>query len=309
MVGRFGRLLGVGLGLALCGSGSCASLLGNSKEAPSYTQPAENLLIILADIQRHLNDDVYRFPYPVDVTGQNVFRAGIVRLENYAKLYPGKLKDVVALGKAQAYEKLGAYKEAGLNYEEAQKSGDEPIKKVASEGFERCKRFSQVLDQEMDQSGLLPYERDLQKKIRDLDDMATQYKGTPYECHALRERERAQMQLAEFYVTMRFMQPYSVNDVLLQIKRNIDQNKNSKNLYAHHLMLADVYYDLAREYVLRSDPEGPSFHQKEFEGFANSARAEYHIVEQADGYPEKLEGRAKLLALEAFVERVTDRAK
>ncbi len=285
----------------------CAA--AKQQEAPAYAQPAENLLIIVADIQRHINDDIYRFQYPADATGQNVFRAGIVRLANYETLYPRKLSDIVALAKAQALERITSYEEAGRNYEIARKSDDEAIRKAAADGFERAKKFSSVVNQDIDKSALRTYERDMQKKIRDLDDLATQYRKTPYECIALLERERAQLQLAEFYITMRFMQPYSTETALLQIKRNIEQNRPSKLIFTHHMMLADMQYDLAREYTLLSDPEGPIFRMRDFEGFANSARAEYHIIEQADGFPEKLEARAKLAALEAFVQRVSERSR
>lgn len=286
---------------------------GNA-EAPSYAQPAENIVIILADIHRHINDDVYRFPYPLDVTGQNVFRAAAVRLDYYKDMYPGKMTDVVALAKAQVYEKLTSYQEAGENYNAAEASKDENIRRLAGEGFERTKKFAAAVNQPLDKSGLRTYERDLQKKIKDLDALAGEYRDTPerknpYKSLALVERERAQLQLAEFYKMMRFMQPFSTNDAILQIKRNIDQNKDSKLLFTHHMMLADMYYDLANEYTLLQDPEGPGFSLKEFGGFASLARAEYHIIEQADGYPEKMEARAKLLALEAFVERITDKAK
>jgi hypothetical protein len=289
--------------------GQGAPLKRGKSGAPAYTQPAENILIIVADIQRHLADDVYRFPYPTDVTGQNVFRAAVVRLANYETLYPGKLADVVALARAQAFEKLGAYDEAGRSYQIAQKSGDRAISSVSGEGFERTKKFSRVIHQAVDFSGLRTYERDLQKKIRDLEDLSGEFKSTPHASLALLERERAQMQLAEFYVTMRFIQPFSTDDALLQLKRNIDQNRESKKRYAHHMMLADLYYDIARQYTLKADPEGPDFSQREFEGYANAARSEYHVVEQADGYPEKLEARAKQLALEAFMETVVDRAR
>lgn len=277
--------------------------------ASSAALPAENLLIIVADIQRHINDDVYRYPYATDVTGQNVFRAGIVRLANYETLFPGRMKDLVALAKANAFEKLGAFNDAERNYTEAQKSSDAAIRKAAGEGAERARRFAQVLRRELDQSGLRPYERDLQVLIRDADDLAEKYKGTPYAALALVERERAEMRLAEFYASMRFIHPYTTEDAILQLKRNIERNKNSKNRYSHHLMLGDLYASLARQYVVMHDPDGTDFDMKEFEGFASQARSEYFIVQQADGYPEKLEGRAKLAALEAFVERVAERSR
>ena len=301
------------------GAAACAALVITSTHlaaqdkqragAGTVASPAENLLIIVADIQRHINDDVYRYPYATDVTGQNVFRAGIVRLANYETLFPGRMKDIVALAKANALEKLGAYSEAERNYLEAQKSEDAAVKKTAGEGAERARRFAQVLRRELDQSGLRPYERDLQILVRDADDLAEKYKGTPHASLALVERERAEMRLAEFYASMRFVHPYTTEDAILQLKRNIERNKNSKNRYSHHLMLGDLYAGLARQYVVLHDPDGTDFDMKEFEGFASQARSEYFIVQQADGYPEKLEGRAKLAALEAFVERIAERAR
>jgi tetratricopeptide (TPR) repeat protein len=279
------------------------------KSAPSYAQPAENILMIVADINRHLNDDVYKFPYAVDVTGQNVFRAAAVRLSYYEEMYPGKMSDVVALSKAQVYEKLTSYIEAGENYEKAKDSSDPSIQRLASEGFERSHKFAEVANESLDKSGLRTYQRDLEKQIRDFDSLIEQYKKTPYACLARLEKERVQMQMAEFYIMFRFMQPYSTNDAIVVLKRNIEENRNSKKAFAHRMMLADLYYSLAREYTVLSDPEGPDFQMGEFENFANLARSEYHVIEQADGYPEKMEARAKMLALEAFVEQINDKAR
>lgn len=305
---------GLGLAGVLLASLCCANVFAapnasKGAEAPLYTQPAENLLIIVADLRRHLSDDVYRFSYSTDATGQNLFRLTLIRLANYEQLFPNKMPDVVALAKAQAFEKLSSYQEAGRNYQLAQKSEDEGVRRLANEGFDRTRQFSVAVDQEIDKSALRTYERDMQKKIRDLDDLATQFQKTPYQSLALMERERTQMQLAQFYISMRFMQPYSTNDALTQIKRNIEQNKESKLLYTHHLMMADLYCDLAHEYTLLNDAEGPNFRMRDFEGFANAARSEYNLVQKADGFAEKLEARAKLMALEAFVERVTERSK
>ncbi len=287
-----------------------AQLLGkNEPQTASYTQPAENLILIIADIQRHLNDDVYRFPYPQDVNGQNVFRAAIVQLSNYEKLYPERNSDIVALGRAQAFERLCAFQEAGLNYSKAMKSEDDALKKLAEKGFERCKEFSEVVDRELNQSSLRAYEDDMKRQIEELNKLASKYNDTSSRCLALLERERTQMQLAEFYSMFRFMKPYTTDMALEQIKKNLQENNNSKLRYTHHLMKATLNYELAREYTVLHDPEGPDFRYKEFEAFANAARSELDIVEKADGFAEKQEGRALLTALEAFIERTRDRAR
>jgi hypothetical protein len=305
---RPGRLLAASLACAL--AVPAAGQLGRKKDqSPAYAQPAENLLIIVADIQRHIDDDVYRFPVATDVTGQNVFRAGAARLANYETLYPSKNKDAVTLAKAQVYEKLGDYSVAQANNEQAAKSSDAAIAKVASDGAGRAKRFGIVMNQPIDQSLPRFFERDMKLRIDTLDKLADEFRNTPYRCLALVERERSEMQLARFYVAMRFMQPYSTDDAVRQIKRNIERNSDSKNRFTHHLMLADLHYALAQEYVLKADPDGPFFSAKAFEGFSDIARTEYHIVEQADGFPEKLEGRAKLMALEALAERIAERSR
>lgn len=300
------QILGVAASLAVV---SPALVAAPRSDAPAYAQPAENLLLILADIQRHVNDDVYRFPYPTDVTGQNIFRAALVRLANYEKLYPGRMSDVVALARAQAWERLCSFPEAAANYETAKKSEDKSIQKLAGEGYERAKRFALAAESIVDQSGLRTFERDMKTRIELLTKLADEFKSTSYACLARVARERSQMQLAEFYVSMRFIQPYSTKEAEAALKKNADSNRDSKLRYAHHLRLADFYYERAREYTLKNDPAGANFSLKDFEGFTNPARSEYKIVEEADGFPEKLEARAKLLALESFVDRTLERAR
>ncbi|MGC8740526.1 MAG: hypothetical protein ACP5QZ_04155 [Candidatus Sumerlaeaceae bacterium] len=301
---------GVVIALAAIGALALGGPFKRDKtQQPSVAQPTENLLIIVADIQRHLADDVYRYPYPQDFTGQNIFRAALIRLANYETLYPKKLPDIVSLAKAQAFEKLTAYEEALANYEKAAKSSDPNIAKSASEGAERMRRFIRVVRQSLDRSGLRTYERDLSKLIRDLDDLVAELKGTHSQCLALLERERAQLLLAEFYVTMRFIQPYTTDDALAQLRRNIEQNKDSKQRYRHRMMLADFYFELATQYMIKADPDGPNFDMRQFEGYANAARSEYDIISRADGFPQKAEARAKLLAVEALVQEVTERAR
>ena len=273
-------------------------------EAPSYARPADNILIIVADLQRHIADDVYRQPYAVDITGQNVFRACLVRLANYESLYSGRETDVVAMARAQAYERLCDYANAKSNYLKASKSSDSALAKKATEGGDRVDKFLKVLALPLDTSGLLPYQRDLEIRIRDFEALANDLKDTSYECLALVEKERAEECLTDLIVRMRSMAPYSPKMALERLKKIIDNNPNSTTRYAHHLALGDYYFDQAKQYVVLQDPDGPSFNNGEFQQYLSPARSEYSIVAQADGFAEKPEGRAKLAALEAFYERI-----
>ena len=280
-----------------------------AKEAPSYVQPAENLVLIVADLHRHINDDIYRFAVPTDVTGQNIFRVSAARLANYMTLYPGKMVDLAGMAMGQAFEKLGDYGIAGANYEKAKGSADSRISKAAQDNLNRVARFAGIVNKPVSQVTLQEYENDIKQKIADFEVLVGELKGSPYQPQALLERERLQLQLAQFYVAMRFMQPYTTETALKQLKSNLEANTESKNRYLHHLLLADFHYAMGREYTLLHDPDGAEFNLSAFEAFTDPARAEYRIVEQADGYPEKLEARAKMTALEAFVENVTERAR
>ncbi|MGH7927709.1 MAG: hypothetical protein ACREQV_07930, partial [Candidatus Binatia bacterium] len=62
----------------------------SSRTAPPdvrYT-PAGNLLDIIKDFQRLAREDTYRFPIPKDITGVNIMKATLLRLEDYDKKNP-----------------------------------------------------------------------------------------------------------------------------------------------------------------------------------------------------------------------------
>ncbi len=278
-------------------------------EAPSYARPADNLLIIVADLQRHLGDDVYRQPYAVDITGQNVFRACLIRLANYESMYGERESDVVAMSRAQAYEKLCDFANAKANYEKAAGSKDAALSKKAAAGKDRVDKFLKILAVPLDTSGARPYERDLEVRIRDTETLANELEGTDYACLALIEKERAMEQMADLIMRMRAIAPYSPDQALDALKKLNDENPKSKKRYTHHLGLGDYYLDQAKQYVILHDPNSPGFKENDFRQYIAPARAEYTIVSQADGYAQKPEGVAKLAALNAFYERVMAEAK
>ena len=54
--------------------------------------PAGDLLDIVKDFQRLAKEDTYRFPIPKDVTGVNIMKATLVRLDDTAQ-NPGQFTD------------------------------------------------------------------------------------------------------------------------------------------------------------------------------------------------------------------------
>jgi hypothetical protein len=68
--------------------------------------PAGDLLDIVKDFQRLAKEDTYRFPIPKDVTGINIMKASLVRLDDYERKNRGQFSDIVQFNKAAALERL-----------------------------------------------------------------------------------------------------------------------------------------------------------------------------------------------------------
>src|ERR1700741_5048007 len=76
----------------------------SSRAAPPEVRylPAGDLLDIVKDFQRLARGDTYLFAIPKDVTGINIMKATLVRLEDYERKNPGKFTDIVQYNKALA---------------------------------------------------------------------------------------------------------------------------------------------------------------------------------------------------------------
>ena len=74
--------------------------------------PAGDLLDIVKDFQRLAKEDTYRFAIPKDVTGVNIMKATLVRLDDYERKNAGKFTDIIQFNKALALERLREYAQA-----------------------------------------------------------------------------------------------------------------------------------------------------------------------------------------------------
>src|SRR5438046_772325 len=70
-----------------------------SKTEPS-TNPQyvteEDLLKVVTEFQRVSGKDSYRFSIPKDVTGANVYKATLIRLQDYEAKHPGAYPELIA---------------------------------------------------------------------------------------------------------------------------------------------------------------------------------------------------------------------
>src|SRR5262245_65946639 len=96
-------------------------------DATGATAPYEDLIEVLATLTWHLRDDVYRFAPPKDPTGHDLYKLALSRLESWEKRFPGRMRDVTTLGRAQALERLGEYQRAADAYKEVASLIDSPL--------------------------------------------------------------------------------------------------------------------------------------------------------------------------------------
>jgi len=85
--------------------------------------PAGDLLDIVRDFQRLAKEDTYRFAIPKDVTGINIMKATLTRLQDYEIKNPGQFTDIVQYNRALALERLREYDQAAAIYRKVAENG------------------------------------------------------------------------------------------------------------------------------------------------------------------------------------------
>jgi hypothetical protein len=295
------------LGLALL---ALAAVLAGCRSTPTPPewQPHESLLTILAELQLHSRDDFYRFGYPRDVTGQNVFRASLVRLENWQTQWPGRWPDVVAYAKALAFESLGEFESARSLFAEVARA-DADLAPAAREQLAAANRFAELAAFEPQGDTLSLFLLSLDQHVDDWRREAVRRRGTPWEAIAAVAWEDAEMQRAEILHEASFSLSDGEERYRKACEDLIDHHRESHRVQRHWLRLGDHHRELAERLVTFNPPSTTDFDLTTFESLVSAARSIYLQVERADGYREKLEARAKLAALEEFADRVREDAR
>jgi len=274
-------------------------------------KPQKNLLEILSDFRRHLDDDTYRFPAAKDITGKNIYKATLIRLENYERLHPGYMEDIVIFSKAKAYEKLHDYDQAIEQYKRLFNTGS-GLEEEARKNINVCYEFSNLIKKEKRLREELDYEeKTIPEKLDEFDEilktwdfLTRKYKGSPYGFLALEQEEMADAAKIDFIVKYRHRIRDGENLVILGYNQLIAKHKESKNIYAHILKFASFYESYSREYATKNDPRSLSFNMEKFNRMANHALDLYGIVASKDGIPEKIEAKGMIKSFYAYVEKV-----
>jgi hypothetical protein len=267
--------------------------------------PYEDVLQVLADLTWHLRDDTYRFAPPKDPTGHDLYHLSLERLENWEKRYPGRFRDVVTYGRAEALERLGEYHTAAGLYGQVA-ALPSPLAPRARDAAGRAAAFATAAA--LPESGP-DFDATLGVLRRKLDAwgaLVPRQAGTPYEALALVEEERLERVAATEVVTHRRALDDGTATAERALRFLIDKHAESKELPAHILRLANLYADEARDYA--DDHERPlAFDEGEFVRRANRALDTYRKVATWDGVTVKPEAQARFTAFDAYRARVLAR--
>jgi len=264
------------LALLLILNAGCASK--KIPQEPQY-EAAGNLLETIKDFQRLAREDLYRYSIPKDVTGTNIMKATLVRLDDYEEVYPNRFSELVNFSKAMAYERLRDYEQA-VNYYRKVAASNGRLGEQAEKNIVVLTAFKEILREPLPTQDPFEYIKALDDKVVTWNELTVQYKGTPYEYLARVEEERIDRAKVAFAEINRHRLKDGNQLVILGYSQLITKHRQSKHLYWYLLDFGDYYVKIAKEYAAQNDPEGLNFDPDNFDHLAKSALKFYTEVSQ-----------------------------
>jgi tetratricopeptide (TPR) repeat protein len=278
----------------------------SSRTAPPDARyaPAGDLLDIVKDFQRLAKEDCYRFPIPKDVTGINIMKATLVRLDDYERKNRGQFTDIIQFNKALALERLREYDQAAALFRKVAEA-EGRLAAEAAKNAEILDLFLRIFDKAIPSDDPFKYIAGLDEKVAAWNQLIQKYKGTPYEYLARVEEERIDRAKVAFVEANRYRLKEGNQLTIVGYSQLVTKHQQSKNIHRFLIDFADFYIILAKEYASQYDPEGLVFDFKVFDQFVRSALKLYTEVAQVDGILEKIEAQGKIEAARGFLEKIT----
>ncbi len=278
----------------------------SSRTGPPDTRyvPAGDLLDIVKDFQRLAKEDTYRFAIPKDVTGINIMKATLVRLNDYERKNPNQFSDIVQFNKALALERLREYDQAAALYRKVAET-DGRLAAEAAKNAEILDQFLRIFDKVIPTDDPFKYIAGLDEKVAAWNQLIQKYQGTQYAFLARVEEERVDRAKVAFVEANRYRLKEGNQLTIVGYSQLVTKHQQSKNIYRFLLDFGDFYMVLANEYASQYDPEGLVFDIKVLDQFVKSALKLYTEVGQVDGIVEKIEAQGKIEAARGFLEKLT----
>jgi hypothetical protein len=298
---RTGHFIGVVVAFAILSFTACSS---RSAPPEARYQPAGDLLDIVKDFQRLAKEDTYRFPIPKDVTGINIMKASLVRLDDYESKNRGQFTDIVQFNKAAALERLREYDRAAALYRKVAETNGR-LGSEAAKNAETLDQFLRIFDRVVPTDDPFKYIAALDEKVAAWNQLIQKHKGTPYEFLARVEEERLDRAKVAFVEANRYRLKEGNELTIVGYSQLVTKHQQSKNIHRYLIDFGDFYMRLAKEYTSQYDPEGLTFDAKILDQFVKSALKLYAEVAQVDGIMEKIEAQGKIEATRGFLEKIT----
>jgi hypothetical protein len=285
--------------------------------SPRY-RPVESVLEVIAVLRRHVPDDTYRFEPAQDFTGRNVYRSSLLRLESMEQVHVESLRvahmdGVIAFAKGRALERLRAFELAGEEYRLAAEL-DRELAVEAGRSADLCEMLHEIggmaidLDELAGQAGLETNADGMlarfEARSARLEDLERVAEGTHHVYVVREELERTDVARAEYFVGLRQILPNGDVRAAAELQRVVMRHRDSKYGNRHILAVAELYEELATEYVDAHPPESLHFDPVRFQELIDATSRLYEVVASQDGKPEKLEASRRLEAFLAFALRV-----
>jgi hypothetical protein len=143
-----------------------------------------------------------------------------------------------------------------------------------------------------------------ESRLARLDALVEQAEGTHYVAIAREESERIDVERTQYFLGRRAVTDDGDVLAVAELQRVVIRHRESKNANRHLLALADLYSDLAVEYVEANPAESLHFDPVHFQELTDAAARLYEMVANQDGTPEKLEASRRLEAFLAFALKV-----
>jgi tetratricopeptide (TPR) repeat protein len=293
--------LGLLFGFGLFSIAACSS---RTSTPETRYAPAGDLLDIVKDFQRLAKEDTYRFSIPKDITGVNIMKATLVRLDDYERKNRGQFTDIVQFNKALALERLREYDQAAALYRKVAET-EGRLGAEATKNAEVLDNFLRIFDRTIPPDDPFKYIAGLDEKVAAWNALIKKHQGTPYEFLARVEEERLDRAKVAFVEANRGRLKEGNQLTIVGYSQLVTKHQQSKNLYRFLLDFGDFYFLLAKEYASQYDPEGLLFDSKVLDQFVKSALKLYTEVAQVDGIVEKIEAQGKIEATRGFLEKMT----
>jgi len=266
--------------------------------------PAGDLLDIVRDFQRLAKEDTYRFAIPKDVTGINIMKATLTRLQDYETKNRGQFTDIVQYNRALALERLREYDQAAALYRKVAET-EGRLGSEAAKNAEILDNFLRIFDRSIPTDDPFKYIAGLDEKVAAWNGMIKKHLGTPYEFLARVEEERIDRAKVAFVEANRFRLKEGNQLTILGYSQMITKHQQSKNYQRHLLDFGDFYMILAKDYATQYDPEGLAFDLNLLDQFAKAALKFCSGVSETDGVVENVEAQAKIEATRGYLEKLT----